>query len=176
MNGARLPGTTDGLLYPTEVASSELVADLLARNQSVQVRVRGQSMSPSIRDGDLLTIAPTDGRGLRLGDVLFYRDDAGRLLCHRLLRKRGAGGTVVLGLRGDAQTGPIEWVQPAHLLGKAVLLGEAPHTIAIDSPRQRYRALIRSWAGYWIARQRITLGRWRRSAFKRPNLPTTPTP
>jgi hypothetical protein len=74
-----------------------LLVDVLARGASFRFRALGFSMSPFIRDGDVLTVVPLAGRPRR-GDVAAYvRPVDGKLAVHRVVgRKRG-----VFILKGD---------------------------------------------------------------------------
>lgn len=66
----------------------ELVLGELRAGRGVCLTVRGHSMTPAIRSGDLLTLEPLR-RTPRLGDVLAC-DSEGRLVVHRLVAwKRG---------------------------------------------------------------------------------------
>lgn len=68
-----------------------LLVDVLARGASFRFRALGFSMSPFIRDGDVLTVAPLAGAPRR-GDVAaFVRPEDGKLTVHRVVgRKLGA--------------------------------------------------------------------------------------
>lgn len=76
-------------------ASAELALELLARGETVRVRVRGASMGPWVRDGDVVLLrAGTPA----LGDVVLLRQgDFG--LVHRVVA-RGPDGRVCVA--GDA--------------------------------------------------------------------------
>jgi len=98
-------------------AMARLVADLLAAGSCVRLVARGGSMSPWIRDGDVLTIAPTPGssRGRpRPGDVVAFRHPGSdRLVIHRLV-SRGGGGWIA---RGDRCPAPDGFVANGDVLG-----------------------------------------------------------
>jgi hypothetical protein len=50
----------------------------------------GLSMSPFIKEGDVITISPISPKGPRLGDVVpVFFPDTGRLLIHRVVARRG---------------------------------------------------------------------------------------
>jgi phage repressor protein C with HTH and peptisase S24 domain len=74
-----------------------LLVEVLARGAAFRFRASGFSMSPFIRDGDVLTVVPFDGAPRR-GDVAAYlRPEDGKLAVHRVVgRKRG-----VFILKGD---------------------------------------------------------------------------
>ena len=73
---------------------ARLVGDLLSSRLTPQLVARGGSMSPWIRDGDVLTLAPlardAHACGLRRGDVVAFRHPvSGRLIVHRLVARSG---------------------------------------------------------------------------------------
>jgi hypothetical protein len=96
---------------------AEVLADLLSFGSCVRLVARGGSMSPWIRDGDVLTIAPAaaSSRGRpRLGDVVAFRHPGSdRLVIHRLV-SRSAGGWIA---RGDRCPTPDGFVANGDVLG-----------------------------------------------------------
>ena len=71
----------------------ELVALLrtnIERGLSLRFRARGFSMSPFIKDGDVVTISPALGASPRPGDIVAFRcPSTGKLLVHRAIGKIG---------------------------------------------------------------------------------------
>ena len=88
-----------------------LVEDLTARDFAVRFVARGGSMSPWIRDGDLLTVTPilrlAHGVRPRIGEVAaFRRPGSQRLTVHRL-KQQVAGGWIAQGDRLPAADGVV---------------------------------------------------------------------
>jgi len=78
--GAEFPLPGDSL--------SELMRQVLAKGKPFRFKARGLSMSPFIKDGDVLTVTPL-ATAPRTGDVAaFLHPATGRLVVHRLVRKR----------------------------------------------------------------------------------------
>jgi|GEM_PF-304392 len=66
----------------------ELVKEVLSKGVECRLQVKGYSMSPFIKDGDMITISPVFGSLPRLGDVIaFIHPKAGKLLIHRVVWK-----------------------------------------------------------------------------------------
>jgi hypothetical protein len=91
----------------------ELAAELLGRGHQVRFRAAGRSMTPAIRDGEVLRCEPVRPEAVRVVDVLLYRRRE-RVIAHRVVRiDRGAAGARFI-LRGDASAGndaPVGWRQ-----------------------------------------------------------------
>jgi signal peptidase I len=93
---------------------ARLVEDLGRLGISTRFVARGGSMSPWIRDGDLVTVAPLESAIARVGDVAAYRrSGSDRLIVHRLVR-RSKGAWIAQGDRLPAPDGP---VADAEILG-----------------------------------------------------------
>jgi signal peptidase I len=61
---------------------------MAARNLPFQFQARGQSMLPTIADGELLRIEPPNS-ALKIGDIVLFRGEQG-LKAHRIVRRRRA--------------------------------------------------------------------------------------
>ena len=110
------PGLLHVSLDGAEMAG--LVEELTARGASARFVARGGSMSPWIRDGDVVTVTPVTPGGpaapLRPGDVAaFRRPGSGSLTVHRLVR-RSSGGWIA---RGDRLAGEDGLVPDGDILG-----------------------------------------------------------
>jgi len=95
------------------------ISDLLLRSGSFRFHVAGWSMSPALRRGDQLTIAPVSWEQLRVGDLLLYHH-RGRLVCHRLVAFDGTGPARRIITKGDATADYDPPLQPDQVLGKVV--------------------------------------------------------
>ena len=81
-------------LYP-------LIEEQLLRGGEVCISVRGNSMAPFLRDGrDRVVFAPVGDRKIRRGDIVFYQQDNGQFVMHRVYAADENG---VMTLLGDAQ-------------------------------------------------------------------------
>ncbi len=63
---------------------SELAATLLREGHSIRFRAAGQSMHPTIRDGETIVVEPIDLRDIKRGDIVLYRDLRG-VIAHRVV-------------------------------------------------------------------------------------------
>ncbi len=109
------------------------------------VALSGTSMLPTLREPELLEVAPTHGRRPRVGDVLYFRSPQdGFMVVHRAVSVGPQG----VRTRGDNCTGPDPWVLGADdILGRVVgarrgatrrtVAGGGAGRVAADSARIR---------------------------------------
>jgi signal peptidase I len=123
-NGFRMNGAK---IYP------ELIVDLLINGHKVKFRALGYSMYPTILNGDEITIEPIKPEAIRVGDIIFYRNQES-LVAHRVVKIEIKNDThndsqsSVLStqscfiLRGDARPICDAPVVAEQILGKVVLI------------------------------------------------------
>jgi len=81
----------------------DLLRAMRERGVSTRTMVRGWSMSPFIRDRDVLTIVPIDSGRLGVGDIVaFSHPENKRLVIHRIIRCMDSGWL----LKGDNSPKP----------------------------------------------------------------------
>jgi hypothetical protein len=98
------------------VSAFESVArELLAAGLGVRFRASGDSMHPTIRNGDAVDLAPCDASALRCGDIVLARAARG-LTLHRIVRISDRG----IVMRGDNALRSDAPVAPEDILGRAV--------------------------------------------------------
>lgn len=79
-------------------ALTELLRAVLAAGRPLRFRAGGLSMSPFIKDGDVLTVRPLEGKAPRTGDVVaFIHPATGRAAVHRIVRENAG----LFSLKGD---------------------------------------------------------------------------
>ena len=125
-------------------AFASLSAEILRRGDSFQFRAHGLSMTPFIRDGDLLTIAPVDAAELEIGDVALYRTRRDRVVAHRVVGRTAEGGELLLETRGDARLASDGPVPAEGVLGRAVRVRRGRRSYRLD------RGLWQLAARFWI--------------------------
>jgi len=77
-------------------------------------RVKGGSMSPFLREGDLVLVKELSPGSYRRGAIVVFERDPQELIVHRVVRREGGG---VVHVRGD-RYGPVERVEVERLRGK----------------------------------------------------------
>jgi signal peptidase I len=133
--------------YPSfAVSATEAAAifeDVLESGSGLRVRVSGGSMSPSIEDGDVVTIRRVRAESLRRGDVVFFKSGQGTPVLHRIVRKRRTcDGAVTFQTKGDALFGLDAAIHPRAVLGKVCAIekpcaGGEGKRVNLESPAQK---------------------------------------
>ncbi len=95
-------------------ALTELLRAVLAKGWPFRFRARGWSMSPFIKDGDVITVAPLRGRPPRAGRIVaFLHPGTGRVAVHRVVRTKDGRFSI----RGDNTDAPDGILPPERILG-----------------------------------------------------------
>ena len=115
----------------------ELLRAVMDKGLPFRFRAKGASMSPFIKDGDVITVSPLSGALPRLGDVVaFTHPNTERLVVHRVVGKKGR----YFLLKGDNVSRVENKVSRKKLLGfvnivernsKQVFLGLGPERFLI---------------------------------------------
>lgn len=96
-----------------------LVSDILGRGKPVRFKAAGRSMSPMVRDGDIVVIHPFGADRPRTGDVVaFIHPAAGRLAIHRVICMTPRGFIV----RGDNTLMADGCIEAGSILGRVTSL------------------------------------------------------
>ncbi|MGD9338607.1 MAG: signal peptidase I [Syntrophobacterales bacterium] len=122
-----------------------LSGELLSLGLAVRFRAPGTSMHPTIRHGDVITVAPVAPASLKRGDIILYRFQGG-FIAHRIVNieeQNGCGLTFIS--RGDASTTCDSPVKPQHILGKVVCLERDNRSIDPYSLRVRLWSMLYLW-------------------------------
>ena len=110
---------------------AELSTDLLRLGYSVRFRARGESMHPTIRAGEAITVMPVAPSDLRIADVVLCRTETS-VLAHRVVgRLKGVGARAVFLVRGDACSDCDEPVAEDQILGRVVSVERSGRSIAL---------------------------------------------
>jgi signal peptidase I len=100
---------------------THILTDMLSSGHFVRFTAPGHSMHPVIRHGDVLLVAPLE-RPAQPGEILLYRDAAGRPVAHRLIGFTSGDDGPALVLKGDSAAAPDLPVRPAQVLGRVSTL------------------------------------------------------
>ena len=122
---------------------SGILADSLARGESVLLRIQGVSMLPWFREGQKVRIGPAANRRLRKGDVVLFWREPRHPILHRIVRLSPNGDWVEC--RGDSETGEPERVPLSAVIGVAEVSVFRRWQYGLLNPARRFvnRLLVR---------------------------------
>lgn len=125
---------------------AELMAAVLARSAPFRFQASGFSMSPFIRDGDVITLGPPPRR-LRFGEVAaFVNPGNNRLTVHRVVAI-GRHGYLI---RGDNAPEPDGTVAHADILGRVINVERGSRRVRLGLGFERLVIAFLSRRG-WLA-------------------------
>ena len=75
----------NGLWIDNTDLFSELLEETLNRGHSIRFRAPGDSMYPTICEGDVITVMPIETASITIGDIILYRHKSG-VTAHRVIR------------------------------------------------------------------------------------------
>lgn len=92
----------------------ELIAAVHEKGASFRFQASGYSMTPAIRNGDIITVSPLANLSLKRGDVVAFRHpERPQMLVHRVLKKRNNSFRI----RGDNTSEADGWIPLENILG-----------------------------------------------------------
>ena len=124
----------------------DLSTALLMDGYHVRFRAPGQSMSPTIRDGEVVLVAPVRAEEVRRGDIVLYRASERRcVIAHRVVCvERGKGQARSFILRGDASVTCDAPIEASQILGRVAAVERDGRTIRLVGRRARLRRKMKS--------------------------------
>ena len=123
-------------LFISNQMLQELMREVLAKGAVFQFRATGWSMTPFIKDGDVITIAPLTKERLSPGKVVAYIQPAtGHLVVHRVIGRRGASFLI----QGDNTFSRAdELVCPQDILGCLIRIERQGRLVRLGLGPERY--------------------------------------
>ena len=134
--GGSLPATNADVSTARHHAGVELIVEAVRLRGRARFRVRGVSMRPWLRAGDVLEVQRETLEAMRPGDLAVFTRAAG-LFVHRVIGRCVRGGEPMLITKGDAFPEPDTPVSREELLGSVVRVARGRHNISLDAPARR---------------------------------------
>ena len=100
-------------------ALASLVHEGLHLQGRINLRLRGDSMWPTIPAGSLVAVEEVTPGDIRLGDVVIWQQ-GGQLIAHRVVHKVRDGSNMWLVTKGDNCSAADPWLEPSAVLGRLV--------------------------------------------------------
>ena len=116
-----------------------LTRELLQRGCRVRFRASGTSMHPAIRDGEVVTVAPSSDDGFTVGDVLLCRVGR-RPTAHRVVAVQlSLQGPPLLYLHGDNLCSRDRPVRAGDVIGRVLTVSRNGSDHPLHGPRRLMR-------------------------------------
>ena len=117
---------------------NQLLLEVLDKGQACRFQAKGFSMSPFIRNNDIITVSPLNNNSLVFGDVVaFITPETRKLVIHRIVGKKCTGflvkGDSARWYAGDliSKEHIIGYVTRVERNGKRILLGYGPEKFLV---------------------------------------------
>jgi len=111
---------------------ASIAQEVLGRGRALRFRAKGGSMSPFIRNGDVVEVVPLKGK-INLGDIVLYCSSHGNPVVHRVIQRRKES----IITKGDSVPTSDEPVLSRQVLGRVVSVEKNGWRIRLDTPPGR---------------------------------------
>jgi hypothetical protein len=118
-----------------------LAGELLERGKTVRLRVRGWSMSPAIRDGEVVWIAPAQPSRIQPGQVVLYTGAGDRPVIHRVIQRHLCNNELCFSISSDQRVGCSDRIPASRVLGQVTALERGGRRISLLGWRGTMRGL-----------------------------------
>jgi len=115
--------------------------EILKREVYLRFRIKGESMSPSLRDKDVVIIKRFNLSEIKTGDIIFYRIPPSQIVIHRLIKRTLEDGKMAFITKGDANFYFDPYVYPKDILGKIVAIERDRRYIRLDTFMSKLKAI-----------------------------------
>ena len=115
----------------------------------VKTKVRGLSMFPTIRPGESVFVAPLE-REPKRGDILFFKDNQGRSIMHRVVKEQNQEGQWVV--MGDGYGRRFDLLSSEQILGQATFVERGGKWLPLASKRPWGFLKLFAFGYYWMTR------------------------
>ena len=109
-----------------------IAQEVLGRGRILRFKAKGGSMSPFIRNGDVVEVVPLKGK-INIGDVVLYRSSYGNPVVHRVIYRN----TESIITKGDSVSNPDQLILSKQVLGRVVTVEKNGWCIRLDRPMGR---------------------------------------
>ena len=124
---------------------------ILNAGKALRFQARGGSMSPLLRDGDVLWIWPVEPNMVKYGDVVLFSKGAHQVVVHRVVRTLMNRSGRCFTVQGDAVAAPDGVFPASSVHGRLVTIERAGKMLCVDHPVMR----VLGWLTAFISRLRL---------------------
>ncbi|HST21878.1 MAG TPA: signal peptidase I [Blastocatellia bacterium] len=125
--------------------------ELLRLGYAVRFRAGGQSMHPTIKDGEMITVEPVTPGDVKRGDILLYEFKKS-VIAHRVMRVERKAAQLRFILRGDSSQTCDAPVEASEILGRVISVERKGRAVSLVSKRAKLLRITRVRASRYKAR------------------------
>lgn len=114
------------------------VEELLKNNQQVSIPMKGNSMFPTLREGDMGIVAPCKVSELKPGEIIVFKQN-GKYVTHRLTQVLTVNEKTLFRARGDNNPGEDTPFQAEDIIGKLIAVNHNEKTIQKSVIRKSFQ-------------------------------------
>jgi len=108
------------------------IRDSLEMIPGLNLTVRGWSMAPVIKDADNVLLERIDSRDVKKGDIVFFKDQNSRFICHRVIDKKLLNQEEIFITKGDVSLFIDVGFTASRILGVVRKLNRRGKTIELE--------------------------------------------
>ena len=143
------PMATVGSIPCTSSVFAELSAEILRGGKELRFQARGTSMSPLVRDGDVLLVQPADPNAVRVGDVVLCHIEEGRVVVHRVIREQVSQEGHWFTVQGDAAAQPDGLLPGGQVYGRVTAIKRGAGNIDLERPVMKMLGGLAALSSRW---------------------------
>jgi len=111
---------------------ASITQEVRSRGRALRFRAKGGSMSPFIRNGDVVEVVPVKGK-INLGDIILYRPSYGNPTVHRVIQRSKEN----IITKGDSVSSSDQPLLSRHVLGRVVTIEKNGWHLRLNTPMGR---------------------------------------
>lgn len=119
---------------------AQLLREWIAAGESAWVPLTGDSMGPFLPSGSKVLICRAAPGRIVPGDLVVFEDE-GRMICHRVLRRRPQGLSHAFLTKGDGWRTTDPWVRTHQVIGKVIAMSRGGRVVRLETPLRRLQAV-----------------------------------
>lgn len=117
----------------------------LSKKRQFRLQISGNSMNPSIYDGDYVTVEQTPAQKIRPGDIVLAASLSNTALVHRVAKMEERNGVAILTTRGDAANYLDTPIPLTNVLGRVTLIERKDKLVNLNNPFHRIMSRLQSF-------------------------------
>jgi len=108
---------------------ASIAQEVLGRGKTFKFKAKGGSMSPFIRNGDVVEVVPVKGK-INFGDIILYHSSCGSPVIHRVIQRNKES----IITKGDSVPSSDQPIFSKQVLGRVVAVEKNGWCIRLDKP------------------------------------------